>query len=207
MICPNCGAELEQHAFAHVCPFCRYVSADTKVVQRNTDNESIIVNPYENILGNLSEIQQSEFIEIKQNANEYECVSAKTFYPNDGNFNLNKNLELRWYAKATKQSVNLALLAKSNHQDALNYISIKTEDNVFTLKQNGEHKAFLLFPMTLADFICICRSRSVELDTNLHVNAHKNDFEEFITYSHRFYHLVIDKEKYIYSLYQPLLTD
>ncbi|MBR4563920.1 MAG: hypothetical protein IKO26_05670 [Paludibacteraceae bacterium] len=206
MICPNCGAELEQHAFVHVCPYCGYISADN-IHNDKPKVDSGSYHPYKNILGNLDTIQQSEFIELIQKADGYECISAKPFYPNDGHFHLDKSFELRWYARVTKHGFSIALLAKSRHADSQNHICIKTDKGVLALKQDGENRGYKVFPLIIDDFLYICTSSDIELDTNIYENAFQYDYEELVTYSCRFYHLIIDKDKYVYSLYQPLLID
>lgn len=207
MTCPNCGAELEQHAFVHVCPYCGYVSADNAQNDYDAKDDSESYHPYENILNNLDAIQQSEFVELIQKADGYECMSAKPFYPNDGRFHLDKSFELRWYARVTKHGFSIALLAKSRHADSQNHICVKTDKGILALKQDGENRGYKVFPLTIDDFLCICNSSGIELDTNINENAFQNDYGELLTYSCRFYHLIIDKNKYTYSIYQPLLID
>ena len=206
MTCPNCGAELEQHAFMHVCPYCGHVSVDN-IHKEKPKEDGGSYRPYKNILGNLDAIQQSEFIELMQKADEFECISAKPFYPNDGHFHLDKSFELRWFARVTKHSFSIALLAKSRHTDSQNHICIKTDKGVLALKQDGEYRGYKVFPLTIDDFLYICNSNNIELETNIYEPAHKKDYAELITYSHRFFHLIIDKEKYLYSIYQPLIID
>lgn len=206
MTCPNCGAELEQHAFVHVCLYCGYVSADN-IHKDKPMVDSRSYRPYINVSGNLEAIQQSEFVELIQKENGYECMSAKPFYPNDGHFHLDKSLELRWYARVTKHSFSIALLAKSRHTESQNHICIMTDNGVLSLKQDGENRGYNVFPLTIDDFLYICNSSNIKLETNIYENAFQYNYEELVTYSCRFYHLVIDKDKYVYSLYQPLLID
>lgn len=203
MTCPNCGAEMERHAFTHVCPFCGYISPDETPKGKGSTNDNRSYSPYENILNHLDAIKQSEFLELIQKTDCFECFSAKPFYPYDGHFNLDKSLEIHWYARVTKHSFSIFLLAKSYHSDIQNQIIIKANDDILTLKQNGECRGYSVFPLTIDDFLYICDSQSIELAT---IRTYSN-YDEFIIYSHRFFHFVIDNEKYLYSIYQPLIID
>lgn len=206
MTCPNCGATLERHAFTHVCSYCGYVSATNEELQYG-ESEEINNSYYEYISNNLATIKQSPFVDIVQKQDCFECLSSKNFYPNDGHYMLDKKLSFLWHAKVTKQGIRFNLLVKSEHTDAQNYICIKVREDVFTFKQQGEIFNMLAFPMTLDYFLLFCVVDDFDLDTNLYAHAYLNDYQEFVTYTRRFFHIVINKTKYNYSLNIKLLTD
>lgn len=214
MTCPNCGAELERHAFTHVCSYCGYVAAAKDAPQAVKDApqkelKGISEKPcfYEYIAKNLRNIQQSPFVDIVQKQDSFECVSSKSFYPKDGHYSLDKTLSFQWYAKITKLGIRFSLLVTSSHVDAQNHLCIKMGGKLYTFKQQGELFNKLAFPMTLVDFLLFCVHDDYEFDTNLYDKAYLNDYYEFVTYTHRFFHIVIDMSKYRYSLNEKLLTD
>ena len=208
MICPNCGAEMERHAFTHVCSYCGYIHAG-KETKRNiprgkTEDSSRF---YDYISKHLQYIQQSPFVDIEPKHDCYVCISSKPFYANDGHYTLDKSLSFWWHAKVTKLGIAFNLLVKPKHTNSRNYLCIKEGRNVFSFKQKGEILDKLIFPMTLEDFLFFCNLNNFELDTNLYDLAYQNNYQEFMTYTHRFYHIVIDVSKYRYSINIKLLTD
>lgn len=209
MICPNCGAEMEMHAFTHVCLFC-----DTIIVQNETQSNSKYIDEiknssrfYDYISSNFQTIEQSPFVKIINNQDCYECSSSKPFYPNDGQYTLDKELSLSWRAIISKQKISFLLLVKSQRTNPQNHICIKIGKNEFSFKQHKEEHGVKVFLMSLDDFILICNASDLAFDTNLYENAYKNDYQEFVTYSHRFYNTVLDKSKYRYAINMQLLTD
>lgn len=207
MTCPNCGAEMERHAFTHVCSYCGTIN----VANETTRNRSKMIKDssrfYDYISKHFQYIQQSPFVDTIQKKDCYECISSKPFYPNDGHYTLDKSLSFWWHAKITKHGVVFNLLVKPRHSNLQNYLCIKEGEKVFSFKQNGEILDKLIFPMTLDDFIFFCSLANFELDTNLSALDRQNDYQEFVTYSRRFFNTVIDKTKYRYSINLKLLTD
>lgn len=206
MICPNCGAEMERHAFTHVCSFCGHVIAANETI-RPTLKEKNDSRYYDYIAKNLSYIQQSPHIEIVENTDSFVCTSAKPFYPNDGHYALDNSIAFWWHAKVTKHGVAICLLMKSRHLNSCNHICFKVKDSVFTFKQDGELLDKLVFPMKLDDFLLLSKENTFEFDTNLSENAYQKKYDEFTTYTRRFYHLLLDSSKFRYALNTELLTD
>lgn len=134
-------------------------------------------------------------------------MSLKPFYPNDGHYNLDTSLAFWWYAKISKYSISVRLLVRPKRIHSSNRICVKAKGDVFSIKQNGESSGKLAFPMTLDDFLLICQEPACNFDTNMSDNADQNNYQEFTTYTRRFYHLLIDRSKYRYSLSTKLLTD
>ena len=208
MTCPNCGAEMERHAFTHVCSYCGYIHAG-KETKRNiprgkTEDSSRF---YDYISKHLQYLQQSPFVDIEPKHDCYECISSKPFYANDGHYTLDKSLSFWWHAKITKLGIAFSLLVQSKQTNLQSYLCIKDGEKVFSFKQKGEMSGKLIFPMTLDDFVFFCSLANCELDTNLSEFSHQNDYQEFVTYSRRFFNVVIDKTKYRYSINLRLLTD
>lgn len=207
MICPNCGAEMERHAFTHVCPYCGTINAANETTRNRSQKIEDSSRFYDYISKQLHYIQQSPFVGIVQKQDCYECISSKPFYPNDGHYTIDASLSFWWHAKVTKLGITFNLLVKPHHTNSRNYLCIKERGKVFSFKQNGEMSDKLIFPMILDDFLFFCNLANFELDTNLYDLAHQNDYQEFVTYSRRFFNVVIDKTKYRYSINLKLLTD
>lgn len=199
---------MERHAFTHVCSYCGYIHAG-KETKRNiprgkTEDSSRF---YDYISKHLQYLQQSPFVDIEPKHDCYECISSKPFYANDGHYTLDKSLSFWWHAKITKLGIAFSLLVQSKQTNLQSYLCIKDGEKVFSFKQKGEMSGKLIFPMTLDDFVFFCSLANFELDTNLSEFSHQNDYQEFVTYSRRFFNVVIDKTKYRYSINLRLLTD
>lgn len=207
MICPNCGAEMERHAFTHVCLYCGTINAANETTRNRSNKTEDSSRFYDYISNHLQYIQQSPFVDIEPKHDCYECISSKPFYANDGHYTLDKSLSFWWHAKVTKLGIAFNLLVQSKQTNLRNYLCIKERGNTFSFKQEGEMLGKLKFPMKLDDFMFFCNLKDFELDTNLYGLAYQNDYQEFVTYTHRFYHIVINVSKYHYSINEKLLTD
>ena len=174
--CPNCGAEMERHAFTHVCSYCGYIHAG-KETKRNiprgkTEDSSRF---YDYISKHLQYIQQSPFVNIESKHDCYECISSKPFYANDGHYTLDKSLSFWWHAKVTKLGIAFNLLVKPKHTNSRNYLCIKEGRNVFSFKQKGEILDKLIFPMTLEDFLFPLLPALAEIGIVINVIKHKHN--------------------------------
>ncbi len=207
MICPNCGAIMEQHVFSYICSYCGCISKARDAPARKEKGKEENLHFYEYIFNNLPAIQRNLFVDIVQKQDYFECKSSKPFYPNDGHYTLDQTLAFWWYAKVTKQGINISLLVKTNHTDAQNHIYIKVGSNLFTFEQQGIYMGMLVFPMLLDDFLLFTTTSDFEIDTNMYDKACHNNYQEFVTYTRRFYNVVIDASKYRYSIDIKLLTD
>ena len=198
---------MERHAFTHVCSYCGNISAADEIIRNRPQKIEDTARFYDYISKHLQYIQQSPFVNIESKQDCYECMSSKPFYANDGHYTLDKSLSFWWHAKVTEFGITFNLLVKPHHTNSRNYLCIKERGKVFSFKQKGETSGRLIFPMTLDDFLFFCNLNNFEFDTDLYDLAHQNDYQEFVTYTHRFYHIVIDVSKYRYSINEKLLTD
>ncbi len=206
MTCPNCGAEMERHAFTHVCSFCGSISVAERVMPVEKDSKDA-TQVYKYIKRNLSAIQQNPHVDIKVFGDAFECISNKPFHPNDGHFTLVKTLSFWWYAKISKQGINIALLATMPHSAERNYICFKVKQDVITCSQSGEKLGKRCFPLTLTDFDLLCGTNDIQIDSNISDQMYSANYAEFTTYTRRFYNVILDMSKYRYSIEIKLLTD
>ena len=115
MTCPNCGAELEQHAFVHVCPYCGTITqqndsdADsvTKVIHNDINNPEY----YNYIKENISYIKsQSNFVSVTQDDDSYRIQTIKDFHPLERNYRLCNGIGVKWRALIDKSGIQLYLI-------------------------------------------------------------------------------------------------
>ncbi len=204
MTCPNCGAELEQHAFVHVCPYCGTI---TQVNDSDADPVTSVIhnannNPefYNYIKENISYIQsQSNFVSVTQDDNSYRIQTVKDFHPLERDYRLYDKIGLKWKALIDKSGIQLYLVV-SGIDAKENKLGIILNDDIRLILSPSRPNEYLIL---YEDLITLCNSDKVEL----FANADKLHFDELITYSHRFYNFVFDRTKYLYSINQKLLTD
>ncbi|MDD7528779.1 MAG: hypothetical protein PUK04_04865 [Bacteroidales bacterium] len=203
MTCPNCGAELEQHAFAHVCAFCGYISA--KNMPNTSDSAQVYetLKYYEYIKKNIQYLKShSEFVSIKEDGTSYEIQCSKAFHPLDGQYQLYRDLEFRWKAIVNKEVIRLILLSKGIKSCNGRIIATLDGEINIMLQETSGTMDFDEYIVPYNDFEAICNSPTVTFAFNEQLK-----YDEFRIYTHRFYNFVFDRTKYFYAINQHLLTD
>lgn len=204
MTCPNCGAELEQHAFVHVCPYCGTITqmndSDADPVTNAIHNINNNPEYYNYIKENISYIQsQSYFVSVTQDDDSYRIQTVKDFHPLERDYRLCDRIRLKWRALIDKSGIQLYLIVSGIDAKENKLCIILNDDIQLILSPSRPNEYLILYE----DLITLCNSDKVEL----FANANKLHFDELITYSHRFYNLVFDRTKYKYAINQKLLTD
>ena len=203
MTCPNCGAEMERHAFTHVCPFCSNICVAKGVTSPLRTGQQQTAKFYDYVQRNISYIQHHNAqVEFKELCDCFEFISAQPFYPRKQDLSLDKTIEFWWYAKILKRGIDVQLLVQTKRTNAHNFISIKIQDEVIPLLNKGYLGEKLEFSMPYQDFDFLCKANEINIDTNLWSCVHHNTYKDFVTYSRKFYNMVIDKEKYQYAMHQ-----
>lgn len=179
MTCPNCGAEMERHAFTHVCSYCGNISAADETIRNRSKKNEDSFRFYDYISTHFQYIQQSPFVNIEPKKDCYECMSSKPYYANDGHYTLDKLLSFWWHAKVTKFGIAFNLLLKPHHTNSRNYLCIKERGKVFSFKQKGAISGKLFFLMALDDYLFFCNLNNFELDTNLYEFAYQMNIMNF----------------------------
>lgn len=203
MTCPNCGAEMERHAFTHVCPFCGSTCVAEGVASPPRFGQQQTTKFYEYIKRNISYIQNNNtIVYVKELYDGFEIISAQPFYPRKHDLSLDKTIAFWWYAKILKRGIDVQLLVQIKRTNTQNFISIKIQDEVIPLLNKGYLGEKLAFSMPYQDFDFLCKANEVTIDTNLWSCVHNNTYKDFVTYSRKFYNMVIDKEMYQYAILQ-----
>ncbi len=198
MICPNCGAEMEQHTITYVCSYCGHISQKEGcggMYLQKIDRADL----YEYIRNNISYIQSyPSLVTIKQDRTSYVIKCSKAFHPLDNEYRIYPKIELKWKALVAKDTFKLVLVVKGI-QSTQNHIVITLDnDSTIILRRNLYDE----YAVSLNDFIFICNSEEFIFEPN-----EMFKYFEFRTYSHRFFNFIFDRTKYVYSVNQKLLTD
>lgn len=208
MTCPNCGADLERRAFMFICSYCGSTIADNEH-NRTTiqDEEETTSSFYDYVTRHYDYIQQSPFVNIQHNGRQIECTSAPPFYANDGHFHLDKTLGFCWRTYITPLGIRFALLAYSPNIMADSYLCFKIGDKTYKYNCDSTTAKEAVFSFTFDEFLMFCVVEDFELYTNICDSSINNSFHEFITYTRRFFHYVLNRNKFRYAIDVTLLTD
>ena len=203
MTCHNCGAEMERHAFVFVCSYCKSIISinDGEDTLASNDIYTSVCDShfYTYIQKNITYLQSnSNSISITQDHDSYIIQTINEFHPLKNDYKLYSRIGLKWKAIIDRNGVKLSLVVTG----------IDETDNKLCIILDGDIH-LILFPLNsneylilYEDFLMFCNSESV-----VFLLKNKLNFDEFITYSHRFYNLVFDRTRYKYSIYHKLLTD
>lgn len=203
-ICPQCGAPLDQRTFVETCSFCGYVSMSS--FDNNEEGVQVEFSPSEffnYISRHLSYIQSECPVEIKKQGESYSIMDRGVFSPNDGR-KVITDIILRYYATITKDTFTLELVVESEHNDRPVFY-IQTEVGRILAPKVVCKKGRSAITITYEEFLALCEAESLEVDTNLITIPLV--WDELKTYSRRFYHSIMDRSKYVYSLRKELYTD
>ena len=203
-ICPNCGAPLIRHAFVETCPYCGYVSEalDGKI---GKEMDLVEVPPKERfsyVKRQLSYIQTECPVEVENKENAYYIRAKGVFSPNDGK-KANTDLMLRYEACIAEDIFALKLLVESNHDNSP-IVYIKTDTTVFVpdvIIEKGRN----VIAVSTTMFCALCEAEDISVETNLILDP--IIWNELKTYSRRFYHSIINRQRYLYSIHQKLIID
>lgn len=202
--CPQCGAPLDQHLFVQTCSFCGYVSA--AIEQPKTElalEEPSPQDRYDYIISHLTYIQSECPVEVKQRDKTY-CIRANhSFSPKNGKSIL-KTLPLRYMASFAEESFRL-LLSLEAEVDVRPQLYFKVDENSIVVPLIIQKQQRYSFQLTFNQFAALCEAEELVVDTNM--TPLEYSWDEFKTYSRRYYHSVFDRTKYRYSLNQKLIID
>lgn len=203
-ICPQCGAPLDQHPFVQTCSYCGYVSVSSSgkeegLVQVERSPREL----FNYVTHHLTYIQSECPVVVKKQGEGYSIIAKGAFSPNNGR-TVVPEIILRYLATITKDTFLLELLIESEHID-MPYFFIQTEiGKVFALDVVYKRGQYAI-SVSYEQFLALCDAEGLEVDTNLITIPLV--WDELKTYSRRFYHSIMDRSKYVYSLRKGLYTD
>ena len=202
-ICPQCGAPLERHNFILICGFCGYYTAiDNKEVEKGEQpSRNNVKERFEYVSKQYGYIKKHCPVDIINNKQGFIILARDIFCPNDGKI-IRNNIRFRYEATISETEFILKLDIDNIIQNKP--IAIKTDYRMLVpeaLPFNGG----LSLNLFLKDLLDICESEDIDIylpniDENL-------TWDEMITVSRRFYHSIIDRSYYGYSLNKKLLID
>lgn len=208
-VCPNCGAVLRRHVFMLLCDYCSYSSfQDVSVLHIPLKFADNAKTRYEKLSISEVDINKSRFVNLEF-VNKTIIVSCKkSFFGNDFH-----------YCKINTLSMEYVYSNDGSNEELL--MAIKNDSNIYTQPQfamrinrklcivpnfcnklDGKY----LFNLSIDELYVICTAKTIDVATNL-TDTENVNYNELRFYSSRFYNLIFDKRKFLYSLNINLITD
>lgn len=203
-ICPNCGAPLVRRSFIEMCLYCGYFTAVSSNIKADSTSSGD-VSPQERYVyftRQLSYIQMDCPVEVIKVGDSYNVRAKGTFSPNDGK-KMMTDIILRYQANLAEDTFTLQLKIESKH-DEIPAVYIKTNSSVF-IPEVVLTKGYYTLMISDALFCSLCEADDIDVDTNLILTP--LIWKELKTYSRRFYHSIINRQRYVYSVHQKLIID
>ena len=205
--CPNCGAPMEQDKFTSVCRFCGSVftaecseaTSKEPAVKGNTRKH----NDY--IVANEARISESPFVELRKEGKRYQITSTP-FYANDGflhhiptphwclRFQCNTRSEKLFFGIAGKRPASRMAIQLGEDKDIISFHGPQFEDG------------YSWFPLSEEQLLAICTTQNIDLTTDLPIPTNAQ-FNELPIFASRFYNIVFNRMKFMYTKHVQLITD
>ena len=206
-LCPNCGAPMEQDKFTSVCRFCGSVftaecseaTSKEPAVKGNTRKH----NDY--IVANEARISESPFVELRKEGKRYQITSTP-FYANDGflhhiptphwclRFQCNTKSEKLFFGIAGKRPASRMAIQLGENKDIISFHGAQFEDG------------YSWFPLSEEQLLAICTTQNIDLTTDLPL-PDSAKFNELPIFASRFYNIIFNHMKFMYSIHVKLIAD
>ena len=202
--CTNCGAPLIHSRFKTFCEFCgAVVFDDNNIASQSMQNSDIVFLHYKYINTNFKSIIQSPFVHIIKDNSEYH-ITSNEFYGNDGFLNRLELLSLSFYYENNNNKEELLFGIKSDRPAI--WMALLLDDVSFSLllKKQEHDTSWFVLPIDL--LLSLCQAEYVDIDSDIKIESN-TQFNELPIFASRFYNIVFDRMKFLYSVNIRLITD
>lgn len=210
VICPNCGANMHIKNFVFICDFCGTRLTDnnyTSIPPTKVHSAEIYIR-FNYIKRNEQDINKSPFIQLYVHNDSYRIISIPPFFSNDGKYNLIRNffIYLMYTNNIDYESLFLVIYTKQEITESPELSILVDNKLLITSVFDSCTSIGYIFKIEIAEFKIICLAKSILLSSNI-IDLEFGNYDEFIPFCRRFYNMAFDKQKYIYSLNQNLISD
>lgn len=206
-MCPNCGAPMEQDKFTSVCRFCGAVFASES--QETTSKEPAVKgsarrhNDY--IVANEARISESPFVELRKDGKRYQITSTP-FFANDGFLNPIATPHWRIRVQCNTRSEKLFFGIAGKRPASRMAIQLGEDKDIISFHGPQFEDGYSWFPLSEEQLLAICTAQNIDLTTDLPFPATAL-FNELPIFASRFYNIVFNRMKFMYSIHVNLITD
>lgn len=204
--CPNCGATLTQNRFVSVCEFCGTVVKGKKrlIVSQDTPQDNEAKQHLAYLHENIEHIEQSTFLgEIKSVQSGYEMTSLP-FYGCDKYCRRVTYPSL--FLRYNNDGDNEMLLIGITGNRPANRMILQLNENIVALPLQNQDSNTSWFRLSIEQLLQICTARNIDMDTDLKTDDF-TQYYELSTFASRFYNVVFNRLKFLYSVNIRLITD
>lgn len=208
--CPNCGASMNIQGFGFVCDFCgtHFLSEEYVFVDSNNAMETIDISErYAYLRKNEQYIKSCKYVKVDSNNGVFRARASPAYCAKDSQLNKIQNYSLYFDYLNSGDAATMYMVVHSAEGFVTPYISILL-DELFVITPRFERWEgdLAIFQIGIAEFERICESRTISFTSNL-MDAEAGYYEEFIPYCCRFYNAIFNKNKFLYSIHQNLISD
>lgn len=204
--CPNCGAALIRSRFVSVCEFCGTVIEGNinSVVPQDPLSDNKAKQHFAYLQDNIEYIKQSLFLgEVCASQGGY-VIKSLPFYGCD-EYCRKKAYPSFLFSYENNGDNEKLLFGITGIRPATRMILLLNEDIVSLPLQNQESQTSW-FRLSVEQLLQICTAQKIDLDTDLETEE-SIQYHELSTFACRFYNLVFNRLKFLYSVNTRLITD
>lgn len=206
IICPNCGATLTQSRFVSVCEFCGTIMDGNAhpIVPQDPPSGNKAKQHLAYLRNNIDSIRQSPFLgKIKTVQSGY-GITSLPFY------GCNKYCRKMSYPSFLFHYENdgdneKLLFGITGNRPATRMILLLNKDIVYLPLQDQDSQTSW-FQLSIDQLLQFCSAREIDLDTDLETEE-SIQYYELSTFASRFYNVVFNRLKFLYSVNIRLITD
>ncbi len=205
--CPNCGAPMEQDKFTSVCRFCGAVFTGecSEAIGKELAAKGNACKHNDYIVANEARISESPFVELRKDGKRYQITSTP-FYANDGflhhiptpnwrlRFQCNTRSEKLFLGIAGKRPASRMAIQLGDDKDIISFHGAQFEDG------------YSWFPLSEEQLLAICTAQNIDLTTDLPLPDNAK-FNELPIFASRFYNIIFNRMKFMYSIHVNLISD
>lgn len=204
--CPNCGATLIRNHFVSVCEFCgTVINCESKpIVPHDEPLDNAAKQHFSYIQNNIDVIQQSPFLsEIKPIQRGYK-ITSMPFYGCDKNCHrvFSPSMLFRYENDGDNEMLFLAITGNR----PANRLILQHDNSIISLPLQNQDSSTSWFRLSIKQLLQICTAHNIDLVTDLETDK-SIQYYELSTFASRFYNVVFNKMKFIYSVNVRLITD
>lgn len=205
--CPNCGAPMEQDKFTSVCRFCGTVFKKkcSEVISKEPAVKGNARKHNDYIIANEARITQSPFVELKKDGKKY-CLTSMPFYANDGFLHRIPAPHWRLRFQCNTRSERLLIGIAGKRPASRMAMQLGDDNSIISFHGPQFEEGYSWFPLTEEQLLAICKTQSVDLTTDLPLPENAK-FNELPIFASRFYNIIFNRMKFMYSIHVKLIAD
>lgn len=205
--CPNCGAPIEQDKFTSVCRYCGsvFTGGCSESISKEPASKGNAHKHNNYIIANEARIAESPFVELRKDSKRYQITSTP-FYANDGFLHQITTLHWRLRFQCNTRSEKIFLGIAGKRPASRMAIQLGEDNEVIMFHGPHFEDGYSWFPLSEEQLLAICTTQNIDLTTDLPLPDNAK-FNELPIFASRFYNIIFNRMKFMYSVHVKLIAD